>query len=159
MVSEPGFLDQAPQRRCLSWCSPRRRTRIHAGRRWSLLSVEMSQGRFAAPACSAVSEMTEIPCLLANSIVSSVSMTMVFAASIAKQVARARIIVSIVLRPIVGTSNRMSCLGLATLTTVNPPEGQSLSGSLDRFVCSFDRFKSEDGPLADGDTLADIEST
>ena len=43
------------------------------------------------------------------------------AASIARQLAPAETIACKVPSPIVGTSNRMSCCGLATLTTVNPP--------------------------------------
>ena len=59
-------------------------------------------------------------------------------------------------RPIVGTSNRMSCCGLATLTTVKPPAGQSAPAR--RMHSSVPSIASTaSGVRPYGHALADVE--
>ena len=56
-----------------------------------------------------------------------------------------------------GTSNRMSCCGLATLTTVNPPAWQSVPGAADALVGPFDGLDGQHGLVLDGHALADVQ--
>src|SRR5579883_91097 len=66
--------------------------------------------------CSTVT--IAIPAALARETIVSLSKTSVRPASIARHVAPARFMVSIVFKPTTGTSKRMSCFGFATFTTV-----------------------------------------
>ncbi|MFO1063696.1 MAG: hypothetical protein U0892_07505 [Pirellulales bacterium] len=63
---------------------------------------------------------------------------------------------SIVRSPIVGTSNRMSCCGLATLINPNPPRGQMSPVRSMRHPFP-DGFDTQDGPVANRYALTDIQ--
>ena len=59
--------------------------------------------------------------------------------------------------PTTGTSKRMSCGGLATLTTRVPGAGQR-AGARDRRVGAFHRLDRHHGAILDDDRLADVEA-
>ena len=54
--------------------------------------------------------------------------------------------------------NRMSCCGLLTLTSVQPPRLHSSAGAFDACVGSFDRFDGDHCSVFDGDRLSDIHT-
>ena len=88
---------------------------------------------------------------------SSRSNISVFPASIDSADAPAFRIACIVARPTTGTSNRMSCFGLATFTMHDARAGQ-LSGARNHFVGAFHRLDGHDGAVLHGNRLADIET-
>jgi len=59
--------------------------------------------------------------------------------------------------PIVGTSNRMSCCGLATLTTVKPAGAAERPGAADALVGPLDRLDRQHRLVFDGHALPNVE--
>ena len=96
------------------------------------------------------------PYLLARAIVSCSSIMIVLPASMARTRPPARCMFSMVETPTVGTSKRISCCGLATLTTVKPPRGRARRRG-ECLIGALDRLDGEHGPLLDRDALADVE--
>ena len=107
-----------------------------------------------------------MPVRLAAAMMAAASKSKVRPVSTARQVAPARAMASMVARPMTGTSKRMSCAGLATLTTVRARlsvEAESLrrriegAGTLDGGVGALHGFDGDAGPRRDDDGLAEVE--
>ena len=58
--------------------------------------------------------------------------------------------------PTTGTSNRMSCFGLATLT-MRTPATREMTRPADHLVGPFHRLDGDDRLVLHGDRLADVE--
>ena len=82
---------------------------------------------------------------------------MVLSASMARTRPPALCSDSMVVQPTVGTSKRMSCWGLATLTTTKAAATAPLAGAEDGAIGPLDGLDGEHGALSHGHALADVE--
>ena len=99
---------------------------------------------------------TAMPASLADARNASRSKISVLPASIDNTVAPATRIAWIVASPTTGTSNRMSCFGLATLM-IDAGAGQ-VTGAGDGLVGAFHRLDRDHRLVLHGDRLADVEA-
>ena len=106
-----------------------------------------------------------MPAWSAAATMAAASKSSVRPASMARQVAPARAMASMVATPMTGTSKRMSWFGLATLTTVSErlsvdagsfEAAHQRAGALDGGVGAFHGFDGDAGLGGDDDGLAEI---